>query len=570
MPAWPARARRRSVGGGRVPARAARSRCRESYGRLVRGETAPVGRRAIPSPGAIWCRRPRRRSRGRRAARAAMASRAAAAASAPSRASTASASSTCSGPCAPTPTQTRPSGIMGPIAAGLESTPGASSPTTTRAATTSGAASSRHRRAPPTSGARARLVAIASAGIPASACRRARTATDRPRSRATRPTLSSPASTPSTWSSSSGCSRRGVRGGSRYAHLMEKVAPRLTEEQIRDVADYYASLPTGVSGVGALARWRSIRGAWRVIAGRVVLDCSSTPPPSPPDSSMSDAALPLPVSPEVDASVAPVRCRGRRRVLESRLIHRPAGPLTEDGAEVDFPVELAIELAAVCNLACVMCPVPTTRRPKQLIDDDLFRRIVDQATGERGFMLLPQGFGESMLHKRWHHLLPTRCSAGCGRSSCSPTAPCSTTTTSRGSRSRVDAIVVSIDGVTAPPTPPCASAATSTRSKPACGGCSRRAAPGAAQGLPAHHPHARDREPRSRRSSALGAAPAADDELRINEYNDWAGKVDDHSAPDTRRPRWCPDVAPVACSGATSRCTPMARFPPAASTARTS
>lgn len=37
--------------------------------------------------------------------------------------------------------------------------------------------------------------------------------------------------------------KQGKRGGSAYAHLMDKVAPRLTPEQIRDVAGYYASLP---------------------------------------------------------------------------------------------------------------------------------------------------------------------------------------------------------------------------------------------------------------------------------------------------------------------------------------
>jgi cytochrome c553 len=35
------------------------------------------------------------------------------------------------------------------------------------------------------------------------------------------------------------------RGGSPFAHLMEHVAPRLTPDQMRDVAAYYASLPFG-------------------------------------------------------------------------------------------------------------------------------------------------------------------------------------------------------------------------------------------------------------------------------------------------------------------------------------
>jgi cytochrome c553 len=33
------------------------------------------------------------------------------------------------------------------------------------------------------------------------------------------------------------------RGGSPFAHLMDQVAPRLTPEEMRDVAAYYASLP---------------------------------------------------------------------------------------------------------------------------------------------------------------------------------------------------------------------------------------------------------------------------------------------------------------------------------------
>jgi cytochrome c553 len=38
--------------------------------------------------------------------------------------------------------------------------------------------------------------------------------------------------------------KRGERGGSRYAHLMRTVATRLKPAQMRDVAEYYASLPS--------------------------------------------------------------------------------------------------------------------------------------------------------------------------------------------------------------------------------------------------------------------------------------------------------------------------------------
>ena len=38
--------------------------------------------------------------------------------------------------------------------------------------------------------------------------------------------------------------KNGARGGSPYAHLMRGFAPKLTDDQIRDVARYYASLPS--------------------------------------------------------------------------------------------------------------------------------------------------------------------------------------------------------------------------------------------------------------------------------------------------------------------------------------
>ena len=41
--------------------------------------------------------------------------------------------------------------------------------------------------------------------------------------------------------------KKGHRGGSAYAHLMRPVAARLTPEQMRDVALYYASLPAALN-----------------------------------------------------------------------------------------------------------------------------------------------------------------------------------------------------------------------------------------------------------------------------------------------------------------------------------
>jgi radical SAM protein with 4Fe4S-binding SPASM domain len=82
--------------------------------------------------------------------------------------------------------------------------------------------------------------------------------------------------------------------------------------------------------------------------------------------------------------------------------------LSEDPADwerMPFPLELALELAAACNLQCIMCPVPTTTRPAELMADALFRQVIDEVAGMQGFFLYPQGFGEPLLHPRWAELL---------------------------------------------------------------------------------------------------------------------------------------------------------------------
>jgi hypothetical protein len=248
---------------------------------------------------------------------------------------------------------------------------------------------------------------------------------------------------------------------------------------------------------------------------------------------MSAAAPAPPSPPAIDDSVASLFDQAGRRVLEARLGTLAAGVLTEAGDEVEFPIELAVELAAVCNLACVMCPVPTTRRPKQLMHDDLFRRVVDEATGERGFMLLPQGFGESMLHKRWHDLLAYAVTRGVR-----PIVLLTNGTlldernVARTIELDVDAVVVSIDGVTA-----------STYAAVRVGGDLAEVEAGVRRLLAARGDRERPKvclriirmRETEREIEAFFArwAPLLrpTDELRINEYNDWAGKVGDHSAP---------------------------------------
>lgn len=90
-------------------------------------------------------------------------------------------------------------------------------------------------------------------------------------------------------------------------------------------------------------------------------------------------------------------------VWEARRALLAGDPGGWDG--IAFPAELALELSSACNLRCVMCPVSTTTRPAVLMPDDLFRQAVDEAADERGFIFLPGGFGEVLLHPRWSELL---------------------------------------------------------------------------------------------------------------------------------------------------------------------
>lgn len=78
---------------------------------------------------------------------------------------------------------------------------------------------------------------------------------------------------------------------------------------------------------------------------------------------------------------------------------------TEKWEIIDFPVEIALELTNHCNLRCVMCPVPGLRRKRGFMDETVFRKITGDISKESGFLLLPQGFGELLLHKKWFQLL---------------------------------------------------------------------------------------------------------------------------------------------------------------------
>lgn len=82
-----------------------------------------------------------------------------------------------------------------------------------------------------------------------------------------------------------------------------------------------------------------------------------------------------------------------------------SSPDPENWNLVAFPLEIALELANYCNLKCVMCPVPNLKRKRGFMDDIVFKKTVEEVSKESGFVFLPQGFGESLLHPQWTQLI---------------------------------------------------------------------------------------------------------------------------------------------------------------------
>lgn len=78
---------------------------------------------------------------------------------------------------------------------------------------------------------------------------------------------------------------------------------------------------------------------------------------------------------------------------------------SKDWDFIDFPLEVSVELTNFCNLACIMCPVPNLKRSRGFMDGSIFMKVVNEVSKEDGFIFLPQGFGESLLHDEWDKMM---------------------------------------------------------------------------------------------------------------------------------------------------------------------
>lgn len=68
-------------------------------------------------------------------------------------------------------------------------------------------------------------------------------------------------------------------------------------------------------------------------------------------------------------------------------------------ARSTFPQEVVVELTNHCNLACVMCPQKSMRRIKGMMEERLYRKVIDEISGSSELVYL-FGTGESLIHPK--------------------------------------------------------------------------------------------------------------------------------------------------------------------------
>jgi MoaA/NifB/PqqE/SkfB family radical SAM enzyme len=70
-------------------------------------------------------------------------------------------------------------------------------------------------------------------------------------------------------------------------------------------------------------------------------------------------------------------------------------------ADAAAPPTVSLELTNFCNLACAYCSNPTTARPRGMMSEATFSRLLDEARRSRIFRVLIVGNGEPTLHPRF-------------------------------------------------------------------------------------------------------------------------------------------------------------------------
>lgn len=63
----------------------------------------------------------------------------------------------------------------------------------------------------------------------------------------------------------------------------------------------------------------------------------------------------------------------------------------------DFPPQVYVELTSVCNLKCIYCGYPDMKRPHQLMDEDIAKKVIDECAEKGVWYLTFQNYGEPLL-----------------------------------------------------------------------------------------------------------------------------------------------------------------------------
>jgi radical SAM protein with 4Fe4S-binding SPASM domain len=63
----------------------------------------------------------------------------------------------------------------------------------------------------------------------------------------------------------------------------------------------------------------------------------------------------------------------------------------------NFPDQVYVELTNTCNARCKICATPGMTRKRQVMDFDLFRKIIDECGRNQAFRILPFLHGETLL-----------------------------------------------------------------------------------------------------------------------------------------------------------------------------
>lgn len=100
--------------------------------------------------------------------------------------------------------------------------------------------------------------------------------------------------------------------------------------------------------------------------------------------------------------------------MSSRMLCRIVGGVF-DAAKGRFPAVVRLETTNACNARCVICPHRAMQRPVKAMDEDLYRRLIDQCAAGRCREVHLHNFGEPLLDKNIEERIAYAKQKGIGR-----------------------------------------------------------------------------------------------------------------------------------------------------------